>query len=370
MAIPFLNLQAAYTELQLEMDAAYDRVMRSGWYVGGNEIKQFEQEFANYCGVNHCIGVGNGLDALELILKAYSIGGGDEVIVPAHTFIATWLAVSNCGAVPVAVEPDQYSYNIDPNLIEARITDKTRAIIAVHLYGQPAAMDEINAIAKQHNLIVIEDAAQAHGSLYKHQRAGSLANAAAFSYYPGKNLGAYGDAGSVVTNDPDIANKVRLLSNYGSNKKYHHQAIGVNSRLDEFQAAFLRVKLTRLDSWNKRRKEIAKIYTNFLNDVDYITVPQERNNIEHVWHLYVIQHPSRNNLQDELAKAGIETIIHYPVAPHKTLAYQTQLSDIHLPLTEKITNNILSLPIGPHIAPQEAQTIAKVVQDFSSSIYN
>ena len=363
MAIPFLDLKAVYSELQLEMDAAYNRVMRSGWYVGGDELKQFEQEFANYCGVNHCVGVGNGLDALELILKAYAIGIGDEVIVPAHTFIATWLAVSNCGAKPVAIEPNQYSYNIDASLIEASITEKTRAIIAVHLYGQPAAMDEINAIASEYNLIVIEDAAQAHGALYKNQPTGSLANAAAFSFYPGKNLGAYGDAGSVVTDDPDIALKVRMLSNYGSDKKYHHQEVGVNSRLDELQAAFLRVKLKKLDSWNTKRKKIAQIYTTFFEDISHIKVPQESADIEHVWHLYVIQHPFRNNLQNKLAQEGIETIIHYPMAPHKTPAYQAQQKDLHFPLTEQLSNKILSLPIDPHLAIEDAQIIANIVRD-------
>ena len=263
--IPFLDLRASYLELKTALDSAFQRVMASGWYILGEELKAFEAEFAEYCNVKYCVGVGNGLDALHLILRAMDIGQGDEVIVPSNTFIATWLAVSYAGATPVPVEPDEATYNIDPSKIEAAITEKTKAIMPVHLYGQPADMDPILKIAARHHLKVIEDAAQAHGARYKGKRTGSLGDAAGFSFYPGKNLGAFGDGGAVTTNDSTLAERVRRLSNYGSQVKYAHDVKGFNSRLDELQAALLRVKLRHLDAWNGRRRQIAAQYLRKLN---------------------------------------------------------------------------------------------------------
>src|SRR5918997_2085576 len=311
MKVPFLDLKALYLELKEELDIAYQRVMYSGWYVLGREVKTFEQEFASYCQVKHCIGVGNGLEALHLTLRAYGIGEGDEVIVPANTYIATWLAVSYAGARPVPVEPEERTYNLDPERVEAAITPRTRALIPVHLYGQPADMDALNDIAAPYGLKVIEDAAQAHGARYKDRRVGTLADAAGFSFYPGKNLGAIGDGGAVVTDDPGLADEVRLLRNYGSRVKYHNEAKGFNSRLDELQAALLRVKLTMLDGWNARRRALATEYLEALNSAP-ITLPFVPGWAEPVWHLFVVRHPQRDALQKHLAGGGIGTLIHYP----------------------------------------------------------
>ncbi len=287
MKVPFLDLSSPYTELKEELDAAYLRVMGSGWYILGREVQAFEEEFAAYCGAEHCVGVGNGLEALHLILRAYGIGEGDEVIVPANTYIATWLAASYAGARPVPVEPDERTYNLDAGLVEAAITPRTRAIIAVHLYGQPADMDPINEVASRYGLKVIEDAAQAHGARYKGRPAGALGDAAGFSFYPGKNLGAVGDGGAVVTDDAVLADGVRVLRNYGSRVKYHNEVRGFNSRLDELQAALLRVKLTRLDEWNARRKALAARYAEALRGVPDLTLPSEPEWAEPVWHLFV-----------------------------------------------------------------------------------
>ncbi len=273
MQVPFLNIKAQNVELKAELEAAYTRVMDSGWYILGKEVEAFEAEFASYCGVKYCVGVGNGLEALHLILRAYGIGEGDEVIVPANTYIATWLAVSYAGATPAPVEPDEKTFNINPELIEKAITKKTKAILPVHLYGQCADMDAINEIAKRRGIKVIEDAAQAHGALYKGRKAGSLGHAAGFSFYPGKNLGAIGDAGAVTTNDGELAEKIRLLRNYGSKVKYYNEVKGFNSRLDEMQAAFLRVKLKRLDEWNSRRMQIAKRYFEALKECAGLGLP-------------------------------------------------------------------------------------------------
>ncbi len=359
MNIPFLDLKKPYLELKEELDAAYQRVMESGWYILGQEVVAFEREFADYCGASHCIGVGNGLDALHLILRAMNIGPGDEVIVPANTYIATWLAVSYAGATPVPVEPDELTYNIDPYRIESAITGKTKAIIPVHLYGLPAEMDRINAIAQAYRLTVIEDAAQAHGSRYKGCRVGSLGNAAGFSFYPGKNLGAFGDGGAVVTNDSALADKVRVLRNYGSCVKYHHEVKGLNSRLAEIQAALLRVKLTRLDEWNDRRRFLAKAYVENLRGTASLVLPYVPEWAEPVWHLFVIRHSGRDALQQELSRAGIGTLIHYPVPPHLSTAYADQGYQAGaFPITEKLAQTVLSLPIGPHI---DAPGISKVV---------
>ena len=364
MKIPFLDARAAYKELQSELDGAYHRVMESGSYILGNEVEAFESEFANCCNVDCCIGVGNGLDALQLILRALGIGPGDEVIVPAHTFIATWLAVSHIGALPVPVESIPCTYNIDPMRIESAITKRTKAIIAVHLYGQPADMDSIREISNKHGLFVIEDAAQAHGARYKGNSVGSLGHAAAFSFYPSKNLGAFGDAGAVTTNDPKLAEKIRMLRNYGSQIKYKNALKGVNSRLDEMQAAFLRVKLPRLDSWNDRRRSIAKRYLSELTTTG-LTLPLVPPWAEPVWHLFVVRSKNRNELREKLAKEGIETGIHYPVAPHLAPAYgDMHLSDNDYAIARTISDEVLSLPIGPHLSNAE---VTYVVNSFATA---
>lgn len=350
MIIPFLDMKAPYIELKNELDEAYRRVMESGWYILGKECEAFEKEFADYCGVKYCIGVGNGLEALHLILRAYGIGEGDEVIVPANTYIATWLAVSYAGAKPVPVEPDEKTYNINPALIEQAITENTKAILAVHLYGQPSDMDNINAIARKYNLKVIEDAAQAHGAKYNGRTAGSLGDAAGFSFYPGKNLGAFGDGGAITTNDPVLAENVKALRNYGSMVKYQHEVKGFNSRLDELQAAMLRVKLSKLDEWNTRRKIIAQNYLRELHNINNIVLPFVPECAEPVWHLFVVRHEERDKLQSYLNEIGIGTLIHYPIPPHLSGAYKEmnyKLGDY--PITERIAKSVLSLPIGPHI---------------------
>lgn len=360
--IPFLDLKSPYVELRADLDAAYQRVMDSGWYVLGREVKAFETEFAEYCGVKHCIGVGNGLDALCLILQALGIGVGDEVIVPANTYIATWLAVSSTGARPVPVEPNQNTYNINPDLIEAAITSKTKAVMAVHLYGQPAEMGLINRIAKKHGLKVIEDAAQAHGAKYKGQRTGGLGDAAGFSFYPGKNLGAIGDGGAITTNDDEIADKVRVLANYGSRVKYHNEVKGVNSRLDELQAAFLRVKLAKLDEWTQRRQSIANLYLLGLVDLPGLILPEVPEWAEPVWHLFVVRHPHREQFQQSLQAAEIGTLIHYPIPSHLSEAY-AEMSDLagKLPITEAAAQTVVSLPIGPH---QTSADSVRVIQSI------
>lgn len=364
MTIPFLDLHSPYLELKEELDAAYRRVLESGWYVLGKEVDAFESEFAVYCETKHCIGVANGLDALHLIVRALGIGPGDEVIVPANTYIATWLAVTHAGATPVPVEPDESTYNIDPALIEQAITPKTKAIMVVHLYGQTVDMDPINTIAAKHGLKVIEDCAQAHGARYKGRRAGSLGDAAGFSFYPGKNLGAIGDGGAVTTNDPELAERIQILRNYGSKVKYHNEVIGYNSRLDELQAAFLRVKLARLNEWNDRRRQIAAYYMQELSHTGKLMLPQVPEWAEPVWHLFVVQHSQRDLLQNALKDAGIGTMIHYPIPPHLQPAYVgLNWNEGDLPLSERIAKEALSLPMGPHLSGDQA---AAVVLSISS----
>jgi dTDP-4-amino-4,6-dideoxygalactose transaminase len=363
--VPFLDLKTPYLELRVELDEAYHRVLGSGHYILGKEVRAFEDEFATYCETDHCIGVGNGLDALHLILRAMEIGVGDEVIVPSNTYIATWLAVSYAGALPVPVEPCLDTYNLDPARIEAAITAQTKAIIAVHLYGQPADMDAINGIAKKYGLKVIEDAAQAHGALYKKRRVGSLGDAAGFSFYPGKNLGAFGDGGAVTTKDSNLADKVRMLSNYGSRVKYYNEVQGFNSRLDELQAAFLRSKLQKLDQWNDRRQKIAEQYFNELSTVPDIRLPFVSDWADPVWHLYVILHPDRDSLATHLRHAGIGTLIHYPVPPHLSHAYQpaaghTGNGEIY-PIATTMSDQLLSLPIGPHLAQETVHYITSQI---------
>jgi dTDP-4-amino-4,6-dideoxygalactose transaminase len=361
--IPFLDLRESYLELKTELDGAFQRVMNSGWYIQGEELRAFESEFAEYCNVKYCIGVGNGLDALHLILRAMDIGTGDEVIVPSNTFIASWLAVSYAGATPIPVEPDEATYNIDPTRIEAAITEKTKAIMPVHLYGQPADMDPIMEIAARYRLKVIEDAAQAHGARYKSKRTGGLGDAAGFSFYPGKNLGAFGDGGAVTTNDPIIAEKVRSLGNYGSKKKYFNDVKGFNSRLDELQAAFLRIKLKCLDEWNGRRRKIAAQYLQELMGQDYLTLPQVPHWAEPVWHLFVIRSLDRDRLQKHLTDFGIQTLIHYPVPPHRQGAYQ-ELAHLSLPVSEMIHKTVLSLPMGPSMNAEHVQYVRGALEKY------
>lgn len=349
--IPFLDVRASYAELKTECAAAIERVVKSGSYVLGPELEAFESEFASFCGVSHCIGVGNGLDALHLTLRAWGIGAGDEVIVPSNTFIATWLAVTYAGAKPVPVEPVEATFNLDPARIEAACTSRTRAVIAVHLYGQPADMDAICEVAQRYGLKVLEDAAQAQGARYKGRRAGSLGAAAGFSFYPAKNLGAFGDGGAVTTNDHALASRVRMLRNYGSAKKYVHEYQGFNSRLDELQAALLRVKLKVLDEWNERRRVIADWYFGHLQELfPDLTLPFVPPWAEPCWHLYVVRTRDRDSLQSQLAARGIGTLIHYPLPPHLQEAYRSLgQSAGSLPLAETIAREVLSLPIGPHL---------------------
>jgi len=365
MRVPFLDLKSQYRELKDQLDAAYDRVAESGWFVLGSEIEHFESEFAAYCGAKHCIGVGNGLDALHLILRAADIGPGHEVIVPANTYIATWLSVSCTGATPVPVEPDERTYNIDPSRLESAITSRTRAIMAVHLYGQPADMDVINDVASRHGLEVFEDSAQAHGARYKGKRVGSLATAAGFSFYPGKNLGALGDAGAVVTNDDKIAKRARLLRNYGSRIKYFNEIKGLNSRMDELQAAFLRVKLARLDEWNDRREKIAKYYLHALEGKCDLRLPYVPGWAGAVWHLFVVRHPQRNLLQKHLTANGIGTLIHYPVPPHLQTAYrELRYWQGKFPIAEKMADELLSIPISAHLSQWETSQVLEHISTF------
>ena len=366
MNVPFLDLRAAYRELQAEIDAAVRRVVSSGWYVLGPEVEGFENEFAAYCGARHCMGISNGLDALELALRGYGIGAGDEVIVPTNTFIATWLAVSRTGAVPVPVEPEEATHTIAAERVEQAITSRTRAVMPVHLYGQPADMQPIVALASRHGLKVIEDAAQAQGARYRSRRAGCLGDAAAFSFYPGKNLGAMGDAGALVTDDDELAARVRRLRNYGSAVKYQHESQGFNARLDELQAAVLRVKLARLDEWNDRRRAVAAAYLEGLAQVPSLVLPFVPAAVEPVWHLFVVRHPRRDELQRHLAHAGVDTLIHYPVPPHRSGAYAGQgFAAGDFPVAERIAATVLSLPMGPHLSSEMQRQVVKAVTAFS-----
>ena len=367
MRVPFLDVAAAYLELKGDLDAAMQRVAASGNYILGPEVAAFESEFAAYCEAAHCVGVGNGLEALHLILRAREIGAGDEVIVPANTYIASWLAVSYTGATPVPVEPDDKTYNIDPSLIEEAITPRTRAIIAVHLYGQPADMDPINELAGKYGLAVIEDAAQAHGGRYKGRRVGSLGDAAGFSFYPGKNLGALGDGGAIVTSDEALAGRLRVLRNYGSQEKYFNERKGFNSRLDEMQAAVLRIKLTKLDEWNERRKMLASRYQQTLEGVPDLTLPFVPAYADPVWHLFAVRHPERDRLQKFLADAGVGTIIHYPLPAHLQDAYaELGFSAGSFPRAEGMAGTLLSLPIGPHLSAGQADHVISQLAAFSS----
>jgi dTDP-3-amino-3,4,6-trideoxy-alpha-D-glucose transaminase len=352
--VPFLDLGAAAAELQAELADAYRRVVESGRFVLGPELEAFEREFALFCGVRHCIGVGNGLDALALILKALEVGRGHEVIVPSNTYIATWLAVSRAGARPVPVEPRESTFNIDPTRIESAITPRTRAILGVDLYGQPAEWDSIERIGKSQGLFVVEDAAQGHGGRYGARRCGAFGDAAGFSFYPTKNLGALGDAGAVTTSDPDLADRIRLLRNYGSRSKGKNELVGCNSRLDELQAAFLRVRLSRLDGWNRRRAENANVYLEESPSAGVrVGLPSVAHAAEPVWHLFVIRHHRRDKLAERLFAAGIETLVHYPEPPHRSGAYaHLGLGGDRLPLADQFAGEVLSLPVGPHLTTE------------------
>jgi dTDP-4-amino-4,6-dideoxygalactose transaminase len=365
MAIPFLDLRPAYLELRDEFDAAWHRVMASGWYLLGDELESFEQEYAAFCGAKYCVGVGSGVDALHLALRSCEIGLGDEVIVPSNTFIATWLAVTFAGAAPVPVEPDTKTFNLDPGRVAAAITPHTRAIIPVHLYGQPADMDPIIAIAEKHGLKILGDAAQAHGARYKGRRVASLGHATAHSFYPSKNLGAFSDGGAVTTNDASLADKLRALRNYGSKVKYHHERIGINSRLDELQSAFLRIKLAKLDEWNGRRRTIAHYYLDELQGLPELMLPCVPADMDPVWHLFVVRHPRRDELQRYLAEVGIGTLIHYPVPPHLSGAYSVlgQCQGAY-PIAEEQCQTVLSLPIGPHLNNEAQHHVIAAIRSF------
>lgn len=349
MQIPFLDVGAAYKELKSEIDSAIARVLDSGWYILGPEVEAFEAEYAAYCEAEHAIGVANGLDALHLALLAMGVGPGDEVIVPSNTYIATWLAVSQCGATPVPVEPVEATYNIDPARIEVAITPRTKVILPVHLYGQPADLDPILAIAREHGLRVLEDAAQAHGARYKGRRIGSHGDAVAWSFYPGKNLGALGDGGAVTTDDPEIADRIRVLRNYGSRVKYVNEVKGFNSRLDPIQAAVLRVKLQYLDVWNERRTAIAAQYHLMLADSN-LKLPVVPDWANPAWHLFVVRHSNRVAMQKKLDSAGVGSMVHYPIPPHKQSAYRTEtFSGNDFSLANILANEMFSLPIGPQM---------------------
>lgn len=366
MKVPFLDLKASYLEIQEEIESAVLRTLRSGWYIGGEEVEAFEHEFSSFVSARHCVGVANGLDALTLCLRVLGVGAGDEVIVPGNTFIASWLAVSLCGAVPVPVEPNPTTYNIDPSLIEAAISPRTKAIMPVHLYGQPADLDPILEVAARHGLRVVEDAAQAHGARYKGRPVGSDGDLVAWSFYPGKNLGALGDAGAVTTNDADLARQLRMLRNYGSRERYVHEMMGMNSRLDPVQAAALRVKLRHLDQWNQRRARIAARYQSELNSTS-LGLPSVPLWAEPVWHLYCVRHPQRDWLRDQLSQAGIDTLIHYPQPPHLQGAYAGSVApSVALPLTETIAAELVSLPIGPAMQENEVDAVVAALHRILS----
>ena len=365
MKIPFNDFNSPYQELKTELDEAYARFMVSGWYVLGREVEAFEQEYASFCGSKHCIGVANGLDAMHLVLRAWGIGVGDEVIVPSNTYIATWLAISHVGATPVPVEPDAETFNLDPKLIEGAITSRTKAIMPVHLYGQPGDMDPIMVVAEKYGLKVLEDAAQAQGAKYRGRRTGSLGDAAGHSFYPTKNLGAFGDGGAVTTNDTALADKVRMLRNYGSKVRYYNETIGYNSRLDELQAAFLRVKLRYLDEWNARRQKIADYYLANLSTAN-CQLPTVPSWATPVWHLFVIRHSQRDLLQAKLAESGIQTLIHYPVPPHQSGAYAGfSFQALAFPIASTLASRMLSLPLGPHLTEAQVDLVVATVKRYA-----
>jgi dTDP-4-amino-4,6-dideoxygalactose transaminase len=360
--VPFLDIGATYRELQPAIDAATSRVLASGWYLLGEELRRFEHAYAAHTEAAHCVGLANGLDALHLSLRAMGVGPGDEVIVPSNTYIATWLAVTQCGATPVPVEPVEATYNLDPAAVEAAITPRTRVILPVHLYGQPADMDPILAAAAAHGLRVLEDGAQAHGARYRGRRVGAIGDATAWSFYPGKNLGAFGDAGGVTTSDDALAERLRVLRNYGSRVKYVNEVQGYNSRLDDLHAAVLAVKLEVLDAWNARRAAIARRYLDALAGLDLV-LPVVPEWAEPAWHLFVVRTPHRDALQRALAERGIGTLIHYPIPPHCQAAYTSLGHGVgRFPIAERIHREVLSLPIGPHLSDDGVDAVISAVR--------
>ena len=364
--IPFLDLGATYRELKHEIDDAVQRVLISGWYILGPEVEAFEREWACYCESAYCVSLANGLDALELALKALGVSVGDEVIVPSNTYIATWLAVTALGARPVPVEPDPFTHLITADAIRHKITPLTRVILPVHLYGQPVDLGPIVELAKARGIYVVEDAAQAHGARYQGRRIGSHGDIVCWSFYPGKNLGAYGDGGAITTSSAELADRISVMRNYGSRHKYFNEVEGVNSRLDPIQAAILRVKLRYLDEWNGRRTRIAGIYNEELQDSP-IVLPAVHNSSESAWHLYVIRTTQRARLREVLTKADIGTIIHYPVPPHMQQAYRKLgLTASSLPISRQLANEVLSLPIGPHISSDQAHVVCRVIREMKA----
>lgn len=365
--IKFLDIQKINNQYRNEIDEAIKNVVSSGWFILGSELENFERKFSSFCGTKYCIGVASGLDALSLILRAYkeiySWKEGDEIIVPANTFIASVLSISNNKLKPVFVDVDESSYNIDPYKIEKAITSKTRGIIPVHLYGLVAEMDKINSLSKQYGLVTIEDSAQAHGAVLNDKRTGNLADAAAFSFYPGKNLGAMGDGGAITTNDEKIFELIRSLRNYGSKNKYYFDYKGVNSRLDEMQAAILNIKLKYLIEDNNKRKAIAQFYTNNINN-ELIYLPKVDNSEKHAWHLYVIRTTSRKKLQNYLQKKGVQTLVHYPIPPYKQKAY-TEYNKLQFEITEKFSEQILSIPISPVLSKEEVRIVVEVLNNYN-----
>jgi dTDP-4-amino-4,6-dideoxygalactose transaminase len=364
--IPFLDLRSMHADLRADLDAAYTRVVEGNSFVLGEEVSTFEREFAAFSEVDHAVGVANGLDALYLILKAFDIGPGCEVIVPSNTYIATWLAVSYAGATPVPVEPDPHTYNLDPALVAQAITPRTRAIMPVHLYGQPADMDPINELARRHGLKVIEDAAQAHGARYRGRRCGGLGDAAGFSFYPGKNLGALGDGGAITTNDTALAARLRILRNYGSEQKYHNLLKGFNSRLDELQAAFLRAKLPHMEGWNASRRRIAQRYLDGMAGCG-LALPHVPDWAEPVWHLFVVQVADRAHFQAMLSESGVGSLVHYPIPPHLQPAYaELQLGRGSLPIAEAIHDKVVSLPMWPQLTDVQIDAVIAAVRMAST----
>ena len=361
MTVPFLDLKAAYDELAERAEPAMLRALRSGWYILGPEVESFETAFAEYCGVEHAIGVANGLDALRLSLMALEIGPGDKVLVPSNTYVATWLAVSQCGAEPIAVEPDPETHNITAAGIRAAMQPGVKAAIPVHLYGQPANMSDICAAAKDLGIKVIEDAAQAHGATWKGTRIGGHGDLVCWSFYPGKNLGALGDGGGITTRNAALAERLRMLRNYGSREKYKNEYAGLNSRLDPVQAAFLSVKLEVLDDWNARRARVANAYLDGLNGPDLI-LPEIAAGANTSWHLFVLRHPRRDALAQKLSDAGVQTLVHYPIPPHAQKAYaDLGLSDQNLPLAARLAGEVISLPIGPHLSSAQVSHVIQAV---------
>lgn len=360
--IKFGILNRMHEEIREDLDNAIKRVIDNSYYVEGPYLTKFEEEFGKYLGCKYCVGVGNGLEGIKLSLLALGVKENDEVIIPSHTFIATALAVSAIGAKPIFVECDENTFNIDATKIEEKITEKTKAIIVVHLYGQCCDMDEIMKIAKKYNLKVVEDAAQAHGATYKGRKAGTLGDIAEFSFYPGKNLGCLGDGGCITTNDEELANKVKMLRNYGSSKKYVHDVKGENSRLDEMQASILLAKLPYLDKWNKRRCEIAKKYLTGINNTKII-LPSEMENNKHVWHQFVIKVKNREEFQDYMLKNEIETMVHYPTAIHKQKAYK-EFNNLNLPIAEKIAEEVVSLPMYYGLTDEEVDYVIKTINNY------